>query len=209
MVDKVVNTTLPPSCSLNPAASSTLMRPAESAASQLRCVIADLRHAGQVRSWAKVLPLRSVVVPVAVTCQHNFIAQVRTRPETHRWLAATSRCAGRAAFCEGQSVRQASQSGSKDTYATVSPSTMTLICHIARSPRPDIASDPTWIGRVHEWREMLNGLPSMTPGTKQVSKGFTIGTVNTCQSTQSESGKSFKAVNEANIPLPPPPSCTA
>ena len=29
------------------------------------------------------------------------------------------------------------------TYATVSPSTMTLICHMARPPRPDMASGPT------------------------------------------------------------------
>lgn len=50
MVDKVVNTTLPPSCSLNPAASSTLMRPAESAASHSRCELADLRQSGQISS---------------------------------------------------------------------------------------------------------------------------------------------------------------
>ena len=106
MVDKVVNTTLPPRCSLNPAASSTLIRPAESAASQSRCAIADLRHVGQVRSWTKVLPLRSVLVPVAVTCQQDLFSHVQAQPGTHRWLAARSRCAGRPAFCECQLIRR-------------------------------------------------------------------------------------------------------
>jgi hypothetical protein len=80
MVDKVVNTISPSSCSLKPAASSTLMRPVGSAASQSRCIVADLWKLGQFRSRRTVLPCWSMVVPVAVTCQHyttdGFIRQL-------------------------------------------------------------------------------------------------------------------------------------
>lgn len=94
MVDKVVNTVLPPSCSLNPAASSTLMRPAESAASQSRCVIADLRQEGHIRSWVKVLSLRSVVVPVAITCQHTLYAQGQARPDNSQMACGQEQVCG-------------------------------------------------------------------------------------------------------------------
>jgi hypothetical protein len=108
----------------------------------------------------------------------------------------------------------ASESGEHGTHATVSPSTMTLICHMTRSPRPDMVSDPTCIGRVHECREMLNGLPSMTPGTKQVSNGFRVGTMDKCQSSLFEFAWPSRTPSELDIPLPlvdppPPPSCTA
>jgi hypothetical protein len=72
-VDKVVNTISPSSCSLKPAASSTLMRPAGSAASQSRCIVADLWKLGQFKSRRTVLPFWSMLVPVAVTCQHCTI----------------------------------------------------------------------------------------------------------------------------------------
>jgi hypothetical protein len=70
--------------------------------------------------------------------------------------------------------------GQRDTHAIVLPSTVTLICHIARSPSPDMASDPICTGVVQECKEMLNGFPSGIPGTKQVSNGVGLVTAIAC-----------------------------
>jgi hypothetical protein len=95
MVDKVVNTISPSSCSLKPAASSTLMRPAGSAASQSRCIVADLWKLGQFKSRRTVLPFWSMLVPVAVTCQHctieGFIRELTDGLRPHAGVRAKLR----------------------------------------------------------------------------------------------------------------------
>jgi hypothetical protein len=90
------------------------------------------------------------------------------------------RCASKAAFYQKSVRRSEVLVLGKGTHAIVLPSTVTLICHIARSPSPDMASDPICTGVVHECREILNGFPSGIPGTKQVSNGVGLVTAMAC-----------------------------
>lgn len=84
------------------------------------------------------------------------------------------------AAINGQSTCLVNESDHQNTHVTRTPSTVTLICHMARSPKPDIA---TCIGWVQECKDILNGLPGRAPGTKQVSSGVGLIAASSCQST--------------------------